>query len=197
MKLSPIHVDTLTEIINIGIGQAGAILNKMLGSHVKLQVPTVHILDRDELPGYLPRFNGDKLASVQMPFSGSMSGVASLVFPPDSASKLVSLLSGEQAGLPDMDALKVETLKEVGNIVLNGVMGSISNMVETHIDYSIPQYNETSASGLILKKHDFSVAIIVAEALFSIDEHDISGDILLLFEMSSLEALLSIIDNME
>ncbi len=197
MKLSPDHVDTLTEIINIGVGQAGNILNEMLGSHVTLQVPIVHVLDRDELAGYLAKFNSDKLVSVQMPFSGSVSGIASLVFPPDSASNLVSLLSGERIGSLDMDALRAETLNEVGNIVLNGVMGSISNMVETHITYSIPKYSETSASGLLSRRQDFSLTIIIAEALFSVEEHDISGDILLLFEMNSLDTLLSIIDDME
>uniref|UniRef100_A0ACD5GZE0 Uncharacterized protein n=1 Tax=Desertifilum tharense IPPAS B-1220 TaxID=1781255 RepID=A0ACD5GZE0_9CYAN len=51
-----------------------------------------------------------------------------MIFPTESASTLVSLLTGEKPGTPDLEAVKIGTLLEVGNIVLNGVVGTVSNL---------------------------------------------------------------------
>ena len=52
------------------------------------------------------KFNGNCFATVKQSFSGSFSGIAELVFPTESASKLVAVLTGEKQGSPDLDAAR-------------------------------------------------------------------------------------------
>ncbi len=61
------------------------------------------------------------------------------------------MLAGDGEQL-DMDALRAGTFCEVGNIVLNGVMGSISNMLNFDFDYSVPEYLETNSENFMKNK---------------------------------------------
>ena len=49
MNVSPERIDALTELINIGVGRAASSLNQMCGAHVRLQVPSVAVVDGDDL----------------------------------------------------------------------------------------------------------------------------------------------------
>lgn len=195
MKLTPFHLDALTEIVNIGIGQAASILNEMLNSHVILQVPHLDVIERDDLPKYFTEYGEDNLSSVKMDFTGNLNGVSSLIFPPDSATKLVSILTGEKIGTSDLDSVRMETLNEVGNIVLNGVMGSIGNIMEKHIDFSIPVYSEGKIEDMINQQFNMAGTIVFAEGFFTVEKHKIRGNIVLLFEMFSMDALLDAIQS--
>ena len=92
---------------------------------IELDVPVVKVLEPRELPQELENLARDPLAAVQLNFRGPFSGSAALAFPPDSAAKLVAILVGEEPEGADLDAIRVGTLTEVGNIVINGVMGKL------------------------------------------------------------------------
>lgn len=110
-------------------------------------------------------------------FSGSFSGSAQLLFPTDSAVKLVSVLTGEQKGSPDLDSLKISTLSEVGNMVINGIMGLIGNILDQPLDYAVPYYAEEEIEALLLKEESVdSGSVLLAPTHFSIEELPIQGD---------------------
>ena len=137
MNLTLSHIDALQELVNIGVGRAAGVLNDMLASPIQLNIPEVRLLTPEELKLELKNQFGDSLlATVQLSFSGSFSGTAELVFPTESAATLVSVLTGEAPGTPDLDVVKIGALLEIGNIVLNGIMGSLSNALIEHLDYS-------------------------------------------------------------
>ncbi len=192
MEITPYYNDALKELINIGVGRAAGMLNQMLRTHITLHVPFVKIYSPVELKEV--DFGNHKLSSVRMLFTGSFSGSASLVFPPDSATKLVDVVTGERMDSADLDALKIGTLAEVGNIVLNGVMGSISNVLKQHLNYSLPTYMENTVEDLLaLNITTLNTTILLAQTHFTIEQLKISGDIILLFEVGSFDALLSAI----
>lgn len=198
-SLTPERLDALQEFINIGVGRAGAILNEMLSTHIMLNVPTVKVFHVSELRDELAaRFNWKhQFAAVQLGFSGTFSGMTELLFPTDSACTLVSLLTGEEPNSPDLDAVKIGTLTEVGNIVINGVMGSIGNILRKPISYSLPNYAEDTIENLLLSERTITSAeavFLLAQARFEIAQLEIIGDIILIFEMISFDALLEVID---
>ena len=195
MKPTPEQIDVLKELINIGVGRAAGMLNDMLQSRVVLQVPYVKIFSPKTLREEMDKLGGDKLSTVRLTFKGPFSGIASLVFPPDSAAKLVDVLTGEEPATPDLDSIRIGTLTEVGNIILNGVMGSIGNVLEKHINYSVPTYIEDSIESLLLSDQiEPGTTILLAHTRFSIEQLQIEGDIILLFEVGAFDALLAAID---
>jgi chemotaxis protein CheC len=93
--------------------------------------------------------------------------------------------------------VRVGTLSEVGNIVLNGVMGSIGNILKQHISYTIPTYIEDSIENLLTLDSNINPppnTILLVRIRFMIQQLQIEGDIILLFEVGSFTALLAAID---
>lgn len=194
MQVTPEQKDVLTELVNIGVGHASSTLNSLIGHKIRLVVPSIEILgipsiiEHPQLSG-----NGDRSA-VSMRFRGSFNGNASLIFPLESARMLVAVLTDEAADSPQPDELRSGTLAEVGNILLNGVMGCIGNMPSASLNYSVPTYHESSLSDIL--GHQQAEAVLVARANFYVDELRIEGNILLFFESASFQALLESL-NME
>lgn len=197
-QLTEEQIDALQELINIGVGRAASILNEMLDSRIILQVPSVKVLDLKQLQQELiDRFADSQLAAVQLSFTGSFSGTAELVFPTESASALVALLTGEEPGTPDLDLVKIGTLSEIGNIVINGVMGSIGNLLKHHMNYALPIYTENSIDKLLaLENYSDSTVFILARASFTIEQLELIGDIILIFETSSFNVLIEAIEQL-
>lgn len=193
MEITPSQRDALTELINIGLGRAASILNEMATSHVKLTTPRVEALTLKEILMGKGRLLRMTLSCVKMSFTGMMNGAAFLAFPPESALKLVSLLTGELQGSPDLDSLKLETLNEVGNITLNGVLGSIANTLGGRINYTIPVYYEDVIERLLIECVSEDDAVVLAIAEFNVETQSIHGDVALIFEAKSFAALLATI----
>lgn len=191
------QLDALQEFINIGVGRAAAMLNEMVEAPVHLSVPVLRVFDshalREEL---LPRMDDQRFAAVRLSFAGSFSGSAELLFPTESASALVSLLTGEEQDSPDLNGVKVGTLTELGNIVINGVLGSLGNLLKQRMDYTLPMYHEGTLEKLISINHllDQNTVFLLAQAKFEIKQLEIMGEIILVFEMTSFSELLAGID---
>lgn len=203
MRATAEHIDAFKELINIGVGRAANSISKMCGAPVRLQVPEVQIVGADYLKKLLTG-SGDegKLAAVRMPFSGSFQGVAELVFPTQSAAKLVSLLTGEGEPL-ELDAMRASTLTEIGNIVLNGVLGSMTNVLGEHVSYEVPVYVEATARKLVAAVAEADAALLLAQthfyigiSEFVIEGQEVAGEVNLLFGVDSFDALTRRIDAM-
>ncbi|HAG82857.1 MAG TPA: chemotaxis protein CheC [Cyanobacteria bacterium UBA12227] len=195
MKLTIDQIDALKELINIGVGQAAGMLNEMIEFPIRLQIPEIRLLSPLELQNELKeRMGKDPLSAVQLGFSGSFTGSAQLVFPTESAATLVSVLTGETLESPDLDSIKISTISEVGNIVVNGVMGSIGNVLNRPLDYAVPTYAEEKIEHLlpISQSHD-DATVLLAQAHFNIEELQVQGDIVLFFDVGSFEVLLEAI----
>ena len=198
MKLTDRQLDALQELVNIGIGQAAGILNDMIDSPIRLQIPYLQILTPNDVQEQLEEhLNGEQISAVQLKFTGSFGGIAQLVFPTNSAATLVTMLTGEEAGTHDLDAVKIGTLSEVGNIVINGVMGAISNVLQQRLNYSIPNYMEgTIASLLVSGGLSADTIVLLAQTRFIIEKLHIEGDIILIFNVSSFDTLLAAINQL-
>ncbi|PLX79967.1 MAG: chemotaxis protein CheC [Desulfuromonas sp.] len=183
--------DALKEIVNIGVGRAAASLNEMLDAHIDLQVPSIcffNLDDASKVPEYL---KVERLSCVQMGFQGTFTGSAALVFPPESAAKLVTAMTGEQPGAPGMNAVMAGTLNEVGNILLNGVMGTMGNILSRPFDYSFPSYLEGSLSELLSKPNlGVEGMALMVQTNFQVKSMEIEGNVFLLFELDAFESLI-------
>jgi chemotaxis protein CheC len=192
MNPTALQLDALSELINIGVGRSADVLNTMLNSHIDLQVPFVKILLSDDFRKELEALGSDSLSAVHLAFKGTFSGTTQLIFPAATASKLVTTVTGEEVMSESLDEIRSGTLCEIGNIVLNGLMGSISNVLKMQLKYSVPTYlegkieNLTSAIGNMAS----DTKILLARTHFTIKELKIEGDIIVFFETGALDALL-------
>ena len=108
-----------------------------------------------------------------------------------------AVISDEEPGTPELDSAKTAALTEVGNIILNGVMGSFANILKQRLSFQLPAYSDDAGDILRMSASDGAEEkIIFAQVHFTIRELEILGDIILLFEVGSFDSLLSHIDNL-
>jgi chemotaxis protein CheC len=104
------------------------------------------------------------------------------------------MLTGEEPGTPDLDAVRIGTLSEIGNILINSVIGSIANVLEQRLDYALPTYMEDTVENLLTSKNSVGeTTILLAQTQFSVEQLQIRGDIILIFELGSFDVLLNAI----
>ena len=190
MILSDQQFDFLTEIINIGIGRSANVLNKIVKSRVKLYVPKIQLLPVDELARHIDPKSGGDMSLVSMSFKGDLKGIVALVFSSGDAVKIVDLITDKNYEQLEMDQLRSSTLNEVGNIVLNSLIGTLGNILKSRFQYSIPKYVECKSHELIENKDESSEYMIYAETHFNIKDNEIDGSFMLFFEVGSLDAFI-------
>jgi chemotaxis protein CheC len=190
----PEQLAALSEILNIGVGSAAELLCEMLRSRVLLQVPEVRLLQLEELHRDFPELAAPRLAAVEMPFRGLLSGTSALLFPAHSAAELVNALTPDGDPSDDLDAIRAATLTEVGNIVLNGVMGAMANTLSTRFSYTLPTFAERTVAELW--RADAEQSVLLARTRFRVESTEIEGDVLVLLEVGCLDEMLRAVDRL-
>ena len=195
VHMSEMQVEALRELINIGVGKGAAILNTMLNSHIELRVPRLQVLSIEGLRKEISTLASGRISGISLGFQGAFSGSAELMFPSETAMTLVNTLIGDAPVDLDFDSIRSGTLCEIGNVVLNGVMGSISNIFSSYFKYSVPEYIEDVADNILSGKGDqAAMVILLAKTRFLIKELDVQGDIVLFFEMGAIDKLLAMLE---
>lgn len=201
MKFDKDQLDALTEVVNIGVGRAAASLSALVEQRIELSVPCVQVCSLSELNDKLDARGECVDSSVVQGFAGRINGRAMLAFPQRSGVELAKLLGEEeiQGETSDADALEFDLagiLEEIGNIVLNGVLGSLANVFSDDFQYSVPELCSGPAFQALL--HDVSSAPIgeaptclLANTRFEISDSEISGSLLLAFNTDELGVLLT------
>jgi chemotaxis protein CheC len=181
--LTPEQEDILTELVNVGIGRAACSLSEMIDSNVGLRVPNVRAADARGMIQLTDERHADSSIVVQG-FTGPLAGTAVLVFPPASARSLVALLTGAQKGSLALDVERAAVLTEVGNIIINAVLGSLGNLASLDLTFGLPRYEEGGAlTGLDPTSQAWAVVVGV---VFQIKEHSVEGQLAVVFERATL-----------
>lgn len=198
MDMSPHQLDLLKELINIGVGKAAGLINQMVSTHVRLELPEVRVLPADSVLESIGRGPDEVLSTVRLGFRGALSGWAGLVFPKPTASWLVSQLIGQDFGPGgmDFDSLLIGTIQEVGNIVLNGIMGSIVNILGVSVDYFPPDYFETGMQSLLTPEDTRERVVVLIKARFRLEDKAAEGDIVILFHVDTFQNMLAALDRL-
>jgi chemotaxis protein CheC len=127
--------DAITELFNIGMGQAAASLSELAGEEVRLSIPLLEVRTRGQLSPMITALVGEPVCTIDESFSGPFSGEAMLIFAEPASLELAQqLVPGD-----DDAASQAETLAEVGNIVLNGCLAAFANLMGAAIDSSLPR----------------------------------------------------------
>jgi chemotaxis protein CheC len=138
-RLSELEMDALTEVVNIGVSRAANSLRDLVGEQVFLTVPSLAILTRAEAAALVSLRGGDQLVAVRQAFQGEFAGSALLIFPETNSLELVRAVTKGEMTLEDIIELEQEALAEIGNIILNGCMATIANLLQRNLKMSLPE----------------------------------------------------------
>lgn len=186
----PEFIDALTELMNIGVGRAAAMLSDLIGMRIDLSVPSIRLCSANTLaPISQPPLNSEQVTVIVQSFAGAISGRAALVFTRRNGLALAKLLTGQEAG-EELDAELSSVLLEVGNIVLNGILGSLSNMARANLTYSVPEIASMDQLHLDVQTPVDRSKMLAGDVNFWVEARMIDGSVAILFELDSIATLL-------
>ncbi len=187
--------DILTELVNIGVGKAAGILQSMLNCHIELSIPKVQLIGPHEIHSHISTNLDNLHSTVRLSFSGSLTGDAVMVFPCASARKLVALLTDEPEDSPDVDFMCGSTVTEVGNIVLNGIVGTLTNLLDLSVEYEVPCYSEMPLLEWLGYRGGMA-AILLVRTRIRVQHQPIEGEFLLCLRLLSAKSFLERLENL-
>ena len=189
--LSALELDALTELINLGVSHAANSLRELVREEVLLSVPSVNLISREDAISRVAGGATSGLVAVHQIFEGALTGRALLIFPETRSLELVRAVTGGDLPLEDIIELEQEALAETGNIILNGCLATIANMLERSLKMSLPEVLRGEGSDFfnIAPPPEAGDVVLFLYINFHIERRDIQGYIALLMDMPSLSNL--------
>lgn len=180
--------DAFRETINVAMGQAAALLAKVLGVFVRLPVPNVNLLEAGELHMALADAQrAEKITAVcQGYIGGGIAGEALLMFYDSEITDMARLMGHESADGSDM-----EMLLDLSSILIGACLSGIAEQIDIAFSQSHPQVLD-SRSGidtLIRDNRQHWKKTLAVEIGYSVEGHAIHFDLLMLFTEDSVERL--------
>lgn len=189
MNLTELELSILSEVGNIGAGNAANSLSVMINTPVSLNVPEVQLCKLTEL--------SDKIAGAEEIRTGIMFGVAEglngficFILEDSDVKKLVDIFGY------DMEATLI--LSEIGNIISGAYVGALSSLMDEFINISPPECSRDMTGALLdsLISHLSSAAdeTVFIKTEMKILEKELTSYYVLLLEQDSL---IKLIDKMK
>ncbi len=148
-NVEPIYIDVLTELGNIGAGNAATSLAQMLNTPVKMTIPKVELLDFDKI-GEAMGGEEQIMAGIYLLVQGDITGSIMFLLDERSAHVLVSKLMGTpvtEGG--EFNEMEASALKEIGSIVTGAYLNSLSAITNLTITESIPDLTIDMAGAIL------------------------------------------------
>ncbi|BDT67700.1 cheY-P phosphatase CheC [Comamonadaceae bacterium OS-1] len=196
MTLSELQLDALTEVFNVGAGQAAASLSEIVGDEVLLSVPRIQFFDRTDVNAEMLSLNGGRLGAVRQKFGGPFSLDATLLFREEKALEIVQEMLGSQVSVEDLVDYEHEAMCELGNVILNACLSAIADMLGINLSSTLPEYSVDGADTVIgkLMSDETQPVVLVLHIDLTIEKRDTQGYLVFLLSASSLEGLLAALD---
>lgn len=185
-------IDGFRELITIGIGRSANLLNQLTGAHVSITVPEVKISEIASecyMKSAFIAINPEHTSQIKVKFSNEINGSCNLIIPYSSALNLVSILTGENGSSDEMDALRIETLIEVGNIIISSILSALSFLLLTQLTIQFPVYQNVKSNlvnPIIINQLEIGIN---ARILFFIQNKEIEGELFILLNHESFDYL--------
>lgn len=149
----------------------------MVSSEVGLTVPIVEVLATSTAINALAGFSRESLIAVRQAFEGRLSGQTMLLFNTRDGQTLVRAVLGEGYSEQAYAELQDDTLGEIGNVLLLGLLATIGSMLGLTFQVAIPtveaaqteQVFPSDGERVVMLIHvDFNVGRINARGYFAL-----------------------------
>jgi chemotaxis protein CheC len=188
--LTEFERDALGEISNIAMARAANSLRQMIKHEVLLSVPFIEVVSPEAATTIVSKQN---LVAVRQDFSGAFSGRALLIFPETNSLELVRAVVGRELPFEDIVNLEDEALSETGNIILNGWVATIANLLKSGLKMSLPVVVRGSSKQLFTSPETANRSVLFLHISFEISKKAIHGYVALLMDIPSIDALRALI----
>ena len=192
IQLSEFEQDAILEIFHSGVGAASATLSQMLGEEVRMTLPALKVLSREELERHPV---SRRVSAIHQSFNAPFGpGRAVLTFPEEKSLSLVTALMGEEASDEELSEMQEEALTEVGNIILNACLARLSDIAREKIHVSVPFFQRADTFGQLLTEDDGDGGILWLSVQFNLADRAVEGTLFVLLELERLRPFIGVVE---
>lgn len=192
--LGAMEIDVLTEVGNIGAGNAMTALSSMIGQMVDIEVPAVNILGFQEAIDYA---GGPEktVVGIIVPIKDDVEGEILFLLEND----IVELVVSTFFGTTDIDLLNLSpemtsALTELGNIMAASYVNAIAELTGMKIEVEIPMLSVDMLGAIMsvpaAQMGELSDKLLYIDNLMVIDKVSVKSKMMLLPTVESLDKLL-------
>ncbi|HVE83416.1 MAG TPA: chemotaxis protein CheC, partial [Myxococcales bacterium] len=190
---SPLQLDALREVANVGCGNAASALSRLVGGRrVSIEVPRALVVDVDDLSDLVGGHERQVVAAT-LDIQGQMAGRVMVVLERMAAHRLCELLLNESTG----DRLREpqrSAFSEAANIVASACLSAIGQLTGLQLVPSVPTVDEDDADSVVqelLHRSDPGAGVaVVLETRFAASAAPFEGQLLVVPHPASLRRLL-------
>lgn len=203
MRDNQVRYDILKELFNISVGQAASMLSEVVNKTILLDVPNIEILDSNKelskLQAHLPAVLDGTLMVSSITFKEQLTGEANLIFPAEKMKTFISLCLDQaeqeiQYSNMNFTDIDFDIVKEIGNIILNAIVGGLSNHLNIQLQYTLPEVQVFDRIDFQqdIKNKDYPYFLMLY-ITFGIDNTEIEGAVIVNLTLHSLKELMAIV----
>lgn len=192
MMLDEARKDAMAEMVNIGMGQAGASLARLFDEFIHLSVPRVQLVEPATLPAALGQLCGDEAVTVtRQAFASRIRGEALVFFTSASVEALAALV-----GYPGASA--DELLLDVTNVLVSACVGGLAEQFGFELACSAPSLigRHGSVTDVLAADAMAWSHALLAEVNFRIDGHGFRCHLLTFWPDASIAMLVEAVDRL-
>ncbi len=192
--LGAMEIDVLTEVGNIGAGNAMTALSSMIGQMVDIEVPAVKILGFQEAIDYAG--GAEKtIVGILVPITGEIEGEILFFLEEDLVGLVVSTFFGTQeVNLLDLGPDVTSALMELGNIMAASYINAISGLTGMVMQVEIPMLTVDMLGAIMSvpasEMGRMSDKLLYIDNLMKIDKVSVKSKMMFLPKVESLDKLL-------
>lgn len=190
-NLTPMQLDVLKEIGNIGAGNAATALSKLVNRKIDMTVPAVNVIPFYDV---FSKIGEDQIAiGIVVRVLGDTPGNILFILKKETALKIIEQLTGEKG--EQISEMGNSVICEIGNIVSGSYMNAIAEFTKLSILPSVPAvtYDMLGAilSTTFIESGQFDDYVLDIETVFLQNDFEISGHFYYVPMPGSLEKMLN------
>ena len=185
--LSPVAIDCLREIGNIGSGSAASSLSEMLGKTIEMKVPNVCVLEYQQI---IDAMGGPEkvITGILVRLEGDIKGMMMFLLEDSFAQVVLStFMNAENVQVTKLGDMELSVITEMGNIMAGSYLRALSTL--TGLTMTVDMLGAIM-SVPITEFAQVGDKVLFIDDGFKIDGVAIKSNIILIPEMESLETLM-------
>lgn len=195
-ELTALQRDALLEIFNIGVGNAANSMSQLINQEIQLSVPKLQIILKDHAETISEFTQSRRICAVSQDFTGPLNARAFLVFPEGKTQEIVRRMIGEMVTAEDLNTMEEEALCEIGNIILNACISSMSELLSADFVSSLPSYHLGTAFEVLQSSNTSdNQFMLLLHIDFSMPREKIDGYLIFLLSLQSFKELVKKVDH--
>jgi chemotaxis protein CheC len=186
----PTRSDALSELVNIGMGQAGDSLARLFNTFIALSIPRLELVEPARVTSAIAGLvdTAGPVVAVRQAFSSRIRGEAIAIYPAAGCDALADLV-----GYPDVSS--DELLLEISNILVGACVGALASQFSLALSFSPPSILGCAPVTELFETGQLPWnRALIAEVNFRVDERAFCCHLLTFWPDASIDVLLGAVD---